>query len=69
MAIGADLDRVAKVAPLERPVEMQEIADAILFLFSDGAAAVTGQQISVDCGLSKNCMTGPKAQFHSLLQR
>jgi NAD(P)-dependent dehydrogenase (short-subunit alcohol dehydrogenase family) len=68
-ANGTDLDRLAKTTPLERPVEMQEIADAIMFLFSDHASAITGQQISVDCGLSKNCATGLKSEFQQLVRR
>ncbi|MBB4689571.1 SDR family NAD(P)-dependent oxidoreductase [Amycolatopsis jiangsuensis] len=39
--------------------EPQNIADAVLYLLSPGAAAVTGQALNVDCGLSQTVMDGP----------
>jgi NAD(P)-dependent dehydrogenase (short-subunit alcohol dehydrogenase family) len=36
--------------PLRRMIEGEEIADAALFLASDGAAAITGQALNVDGG-------------------
>jgi NAD(P)-dependent dehydrogenase (short-subunit alcohol dehydrogenase family) len=36
--------------PLRRMIEGDEIADAALFLASDGAAAITGQSLNVDGG-------------------
>src|SRR5437016_4798140 len=37
-------------APLKRNVQPEELGAAGLFLASDGAAAITGQVIYVDCG-------------------
>jgi NAD(P)-dependent dehydrogenase (short-subunit alcohol dehydrogenase family) len=62
---GLDLDGPAKTAPLQRPVEKEEIAAAVAFLLSDQAAAITGQAISVDCGVSKISVTGPLEFFES----
>ena len=46
------LSAAAERAPLRRGVEHAEVGSAAVFLASDGAAAVTGQTLSVDCGAS-----------------
>jgi enoyl-[acyl-carrier protein] reductase I len=39
-------------APLKRNVLLEEIGATAAFLASDGAAAITGQVVYVDCGFS-----------------
>jgi len=39
-------------APLRRNVLLEEIGATAAFLASDGAAAITGQVLYVDCGYS-----------------
>ncbi len=46
------LDHVAKVAPLRRNVEVEEVANASVFLLSPLASGITGETIYVDCGYS-----------------
>jgi NAD(P)-dependent dehydrogenase (short-subunit alcohol dehydrogenase family) len=41
----------ANIIPLGRRTESREIADAIAFLVSQRASAITGQILSVDCGI------------------
>jgi NAD(P)-dependent dehydrogenase (short-subunit alcohol dehydrogenase family) len=41
-----------EVIPLKRPVQVQEIADAAVFLASDMARSITGHTIVIDGGLS-----------------
>lgn len=48
----------AQRAPLGRLAEPQEVADAVLFLLSSGARAVTGQVLAVDCGMSQTLLRG-----------
>jgi len=43
-------------APLRRNVELDELGATGLFLASDGAAAITGQTMYVDCGFSVMAM-------------
>jgi enoyl-[acyl-carrier protein] reductase I len=50
------LDHYEARAPLHRNVELEELGAAGLFLASDGAAAITGQTIYVDCGYSAMAM-------------
>ena len=50
-------------APLGRAVEKEEIANAILFLLSDGASAITGQNLTVDCGVSARAVGGGADYF------
>lgn len=45
-------DRLAKLYPLGRVGEPEDVARAILFLASDEAAWITGQTLSVDGGLT-----------------
>jgi NAD(P)-dependent dehydrogenase (short-subunit alcohol dehydrogenase family) len=41
-------------APMRRMVKPEEIASACLFLVSEDASAITGQNLVVDCGLTSN---------------
>lgn len=50
----------ARRAPLGRLAEPGEIADAVLYLLSAGARAVTGQVLTVDCGLGQTLLAGPQ---------
>ena len=40
--------------PMKRLVRTDEVANAILFLASDDASAITGTNLTVDCGLTAN---------------
>lgn len=44
------LDDLLRVAPLGRLIETSEIANAVAFLLSSEAAAITGVNLPVDCG-------------------
>jgi NAD(P)-dependent dehydrogenase (short-subunit alcohol dehydrogenase family) len=57
-AVGPDLMQYlngsfARV-PMKRLVKPEEIAAAFAFLASDDASAITGQNLTVDCGLTAN---------------
>jgi NAD(P)-dependent dehydrogenase (short-subunit alcohol dehydrogenase family) len=41
-------------APMRRLVQTDEVAQAFVFLASDGASAITGIELRVDCGLTAN---------------
>jgi NAD(P)-dependent dehydrogenase (short-subunit alcohol dehydrogenase family) len=43
--------RLASIAPLGRLCTSKEIAEAVLYLFSDGAAFITGQTLVLDGGI------------------
>jgi NAD(P)-dependent dehydrogenase (short-subunit alcohol dehydrogenase family) len=43
----------AKVTPIRRVLQTHEIADVALFLASDRAAAITGESIAVDGGITR----------------
>ena len=47
------VNRFARV-PMRRLVLPAEIADAVLFLSSKEASAITGTNLTVDCGLTAN---------------
>jgi enoyl-[acyl-carrier protein] reductase I len=47
---GGILDAVADKAPLRRNVEMEEIANAALFLLGHLSSGITGEVLYVDCG-------------------
>jgi 3-oxoacyl-[acyl-carrier protein] reductase len=47
-----NFDDLAKSVPIGRPVECDEIAAAIAFFASDDAAAITGQVLCVDGGMT-----------------
>jgi len=40
----------AERAPLQRNVDVNEVADTAVFLASQGGAGITGETIYVDCG-------------------
>jgi enoyl-[acyl-carrier protein] reductase I len=44
--LGAQAER----APLQRNVDVKEVAATAVFLASDGATGITGETIYVDCG-------------------
>lgn len=43
----------AKVTPIRRVLQPQEIADTVLFLASERAGAITGESIAVDGGITR----------------
>ena len=49
-AKGADAERWAFNYPLGRDGQVQDVANAAVFLFSDAAAFITGQVLPVDGG-------------------
>ena len=46
------LAETAKLFPLKRFAQPEEIANAIIFLLSDGASFITGTELTVDGGYS-----------------
>jgi NAD(P)-dependent dehydrogenase (short-subunit alcohol dehydrogenase family) len=50
IALGRDLSAVINTTPLQRMIEPKEIADAVAFLCSDRASAITGVNLPVDGG-------------------
>ena len=43
--------------PLGRMAEPREVGDAVVFLLSDQAAAITGETLAVDCGVGARFAT------------
>jgi enoyl-[acyl-carrier protein] reductase I len=48
--LGDMMKTHAERAPLQRNVDVNEVADTAVFLATDGGAGVTGETIYVDCG-------------------
>jgi NAD(P)-dependent dehydrogenase (short-subunit alcohol dehydrogenase family) len=46
------MDKVLKSIPMRRMANAQEIADMIVFLYSEQASFITGQAIAVDGGIT-----------------
>ena len=51
MLEGADVEELAQRIPMRRLGRPEDVAGAVAFLFSDDAAYVTGQTLSVNGGL------------------
>jgi 3-oxoacyl-[acyl-carrier protein] reductase len=51
MTAGTPLDEIVKLIPMRRLGKADEVAATVAFLFSDAAAYITGQVISVNGGL------------------
>ena len=45
-------EEVKRFYPLRRIAEPADVADAVAFAASDKARAITGSEITVDCGLT-----------------
>lgn len=56
------LDVVANAAPLKRNVTLEDIAGTGVYLLSDLASGVTGENIHVDCGFSNIGLTSNETE-------
>ncbi len=57
------IDTVPRQVPLGRWVEVEDVANAILFLCSQASAASTGSHLIVDCGLHIGSPAPPEIYF------
>ncbi|MGL4514367.1 MAG: 3-oxoacyl-[acyl-carrier-protein] reductase [Lacipirellulaceae bacterium] len=48
----AVMERIKAVVPLQREGQVEEVADAVLFLASESAAYITGQTLVIDGGMT-----------------
>ena len=46
----ADRDRIARRAALKRSIDVDDVANAVVFLMGDGARNITGTVLTVDAG-------------------
>lgn len=51
-AVEAAAERMATMSPLKRAPHANDIAETVMFLFSDGGSYITGQNITVDAGIT-----------------
>ena len=49
---GAWIAVVEKKTPAGRLLQLREVTEAILFLYSDAASGITGENVNVDLGLN-----------------
>jgi len=52
----------AAIAPLHRPVTLEDIGNTAVFLCSDGARSITGEVVYVDSGFNIMGMAGPDSE-------
>lgn len=57
------IDDLPKQVPLGRWVEVEDVANSILFLCSSASSASTGTHMIVDCGLHIGCPSPPHIYF------
>lgn len=63
------LEAFVKANAIERMGEPEEIARAVLFLASDEASFITGQEISVDGGFDGTAAYGTMARTSGMLEQ
>jgi enoyl-[acyl-carrier-protein] reductase (NADH) len=51
-AVEKAAERMATMSPLKRAPHASDIAETVMFLWSDGGSYITGQNITVDAGIT-----------------